>query len=259
MTPNYEVTQDLSQNEWQTLYRGYRVTDQKPVLLKTLRHGNQAIGCGELLEREFNLLCELSLEGIPRALELLHSGDGGCLVIEDGGGAPLSERLITRPMELGSFFNLAIRLSTILAELHRQNITHRNLNPRGILHNPTTGEVWLADLSLAVKAVDEIQASLPPHLLRGMLAYASPEQTGRMNRATDYRTDFYSLGVIFYELLTGRPPFDSSDALELIHWHIAKTPAAPTDLDPKIPEPLSRIVMKLLAKTAEERYQSALG
>src|SRR5262249_21460450 len=136
---------------------------------------------------------------------------------------------------------------------------HRNLNPRGILHNPTTGEVWLADLSLAVKAVDEIQASLPPHLLRGMLAYASPEQTGRMNRATDYRTDFYSLGVIFYELLTGRLPFDSSDALELIHWHIAKTPAAPADLDPEIPEPLSRIVMKLLAKTAEERYQSALG
>src|SRR5262249_38819001 len=157
MTPNYEVTQDLSQNEWQTLYRGYRLTDQKPVLLKTLRHGNQAIGFGELLEREFNLLCELSLEGVPHALELLHSGNGGCLVIEDGGGALLSDRLITRPMELGSFFKLAIRLSTTLAELHRQNITHRNLNPRGILHNPVTSEVWLTDLSLAVKSVDEVQ------------------------------------------------------------------------------------------------------
>lgn len=259
MTPNYEVTQSLSQNEWQILYRGRRVTDQKPVLLKTIRRGSQAIGCEDLLEREFNLLRELSLDGIPRALELLHSESGSCLVIEDGGGAPLSELLISRHVELDSFFNLAIRLSTILAELHRQNITHRNLNPRGILHNPATGEVWLADLSLAVKAADEVQDSLPPHLLRGMLAYASPEQTGRMNRATDYRTDFYSLGVTFYELLTGRLPFDSSDALELIHWHIAKTPTAPADLDPKIPEPLSRIVMRLLAKTAEDRYQSALG
>ncbi|MCI0388043.1 MAG: sigma 54-interacting transcriptional regulator [Acidobacteria bacterium] len=259
MTPNYEVTQGLSQNEWHTLYRGRRVTDQKPVLLKTLGQGSQAIGCGELLEHEFNLLRELSLEGIPRALELLRSDSGSCLVIEDIGGAPLSELLISRRVELDSFFNLAIRLSTILAELHRQNITHRNLNPRGILHNPATGEVWLADLSLAVKAADEVQDSLPPHLLRGMLAYASPEQTGRMNRVMDYRTDFYSLGVTFYELLTGRLPFDSSDALELIHWHIAKTPTAPAELDPKIPEPLSRIVMKLLAKTAEDRYQSALG
>ncbi len=259
MTPNYEVTQDLSQNEWQTLYRGRRITDQKPVLLKTLRHGNQAISGGELLEREFNLLRELSLEGVPSALELLRSDNGSCLVIEDGGGAPLSDLLISRRMELGSFFNLAIRLSTTLAELHRQNITHRNLNPRGILHNPETGEVWLVDLSLAVKAADEVQDSLPPHLLRGILAYASPEQTGRMNRATDYRTDFYSLGVTFYESLTGRLPFDSPDALELIHWHIAKMPAAPAELDPKIPEPLSRIVMKLLAKTAEDRYQSALG
>src|SRR5262245_39245608 len=119
MTPNYEVTQDLSQNEWQTLYRGYRVTDQKPVLLKTLRRGNQAIGGGELLEREFNLLCELSLEGIPRALALIRSESGSCLVIEDCRGGPRSSPLSDRQVELRSCFSLAIRLCTILAELHR--------------------------------------------------------------------------------------------------------------------------------------------
>jgi Nif-specific regulatory protein len=271
MIPNYEVIQELSlalPNDWQVLYRGRRSTDQKPVLLKTLRQGALSPGHVELLAHEFNLLRELTVEGIPRAVEFLRSAPmdgangaigGGCLVMEDGGGEPLSELPISGRIELNCFFNLAIRLSTILAELHRQNITHRNLNPRGILHNPATGEVWLADLSRAVKATDEVQDSLSPHLLHGMLAYASPEQTGRMNRATDYRTDFYSLGITFYELLTGHLPFDSSDVLELIHWHIAKTPAAPAELDPKIPEPLSRIVMKLLAKTAEDRYQSAAG
>src|SRR5439155_14605266 len=100
---------------------------------------------------------------------------------------------------------------------------------------------------------------MPVHLMRGMLPYISPEQTGRMNRAIDYRTDFYSLGVILYEFLTGAPPFTSGDTLEIIHGHIAKTPPSPSHLDATIPEPLSQIVLKLLAKTAEERYQSALG
>ncbi len=259
MTPNYEVTQDLSQNEWQTLYRGHRVTDQKPVLLKTLRQGSQSIGCAELLEHEFNLLRELSIEGIPRALELLRSDNGSCLVVEDGGGTPLSELLISRRVELESLINLAIRLTQILAELHQRDVVHRNINPRSILLNPATGEVWLADLSLAVRTVGEIQGTLPSHLLRSVLAYVSPEQTGRMNRPIDYRTDFYSLGVTLYELLTGRLPFDSDDALELIHWHIARIPKAPAELDPDIPKPLSQVVMKLLAKSTDERYQSALG
>jgi len=265
MIPNYEVTQDLSLpglNDWQSFYRGRRATDQKPVLLKTLRHGVSRLDQEDLLAREFNLLRELEVGGIPRVVELArpdNTNGGGCLVMEDGGGIPLLELCLVRRIELDIFFKLAIRVSTILAELHRQDIIHRNLNPRGILFNSATGEVWLADLSLAVKAADEIQEPLPAHLLRGVLAYASPEQTGRMNRATDYRTDFYSLGVTFYQLLTGRLPFCSDDTLELIHWHIAKTPPAPAELDPAIPEPISRIVMKLLAKTAEDRYQSALG
>jgi serine/threonine protein kinase len=258
MIPNYEVTQNLLWNDWQTLARGRRITDQKPVLLKMSRRGTQAIGDDELLEREFHLLRELSIAGVPRALELIRSDNGVCLVIEDGGGVPLSEPPARR-LDLDSFFRLAIRLTQILAELHRHDVVHRNISPRSIWLNPATGEVWLADLSLGARAAGEIQEPIPTHLLRYTLAYASPEQTGRMNRATDYRTDFYSLGVTFYELLTGRLPFDSTDALELIHWHIAKTPLPPSEVDPKIPEPLSGIVMKLLAKTAEDRYQSAFG
>ncbi|MFN0084713.1 MAG: sigma 54-interacting transcriptional regulator [Blastocatellia bacterium] len=265
MIPNYEVIHELSPfppNDWQILYRGRRSTDQRAVLLKTPRQVAPDPGHGELLSREFDLLRQLAIGGIPRAVELSRPEggcDGNCLVMEDGGGMPLSEQLASGRLEVGAFLDLAIRLSTILAELHRQNVILRNLNPRGILRNPATGEVWLHDLSLATIAAEDVQEPLPAHLLRSVLAYTSPELTGRMNRASDYRADFYSLGILFYELLIGRRPFDSPDALELIHWHIAKQPVAPAELDPKIPEPLSRIVMTLLAKTAEDRYQSAAG
>jgi predicted ATPase len=262
MIPNHEFIQELWQNDWQTLARGRRITDQRPVLLKLIRRGVQLFASGELLEHEFHLLQQLSIAGIPRALELLPADNANgnrCLVLEDVGGTPLSELLCGRPLELDSFFGLAIHLVTILAELHRRDITHRNISPRSILFDPLTGGACLADLSLAVHSSGEIQEALAPYLLQANLPYASPEQTGRMNRVPDYRTDFYSLGVCFYELLTGRPPFESSDALELIHWHIAKVPAAPAEIDPKIPAPLSDLVMKLLAKTAEDRYQSARG
>src|SRR5262249_52959473 len=127
------------------------------------------------------------------------------------------------------------------------------------LFNPATGELFLLDLALAVQESGLSQAHLPLHLFRSLLPYVSPEQTGRMNRTIDYRTDFYSLGVIFYEMLTGSPPFRSQDDLELIHAPIAKLPRPPAEINRGVPMPLSDLVLKLLAKTAEERYQSALG
>ena len=257
--PNYEIVQELSGNEWHLLCRGRRLEDQVPVLLKTQRRNTQSTVEAELLEREFETLNRLGVEGVVRAYELLRFDGSTCLVLEDPGGTPLQTLLSSHSRDLDFFFGVAVRLSTIISELHRNGIIHRNVNPRSILVNPVTGEVWLADLSLAVTSLGNTQAALPPHLLRCALKHSSPEQTGRMNRSTDYRTDFYSLGVTLYELLTGRPPFTSDDALEMIHSHIAKTPLAPSYLDPNIPEPLSEIIMKLLAKTAEDRYQSALG
>src|SRR5262249_6700897 len=144
-------------------------------------------------------------------------------------------------------------------ELHRREIVHKHLNPHSILLHPTTGAVCLADFSLSARTASETQTSLAPAPLHSTLAYLSPEQTGRMNRLVDYRTDLYSLGVIFYELLTGVPPFRADDALELIHCHIAKLPTPPSTVNATIPESLSQMVMKVLDKTAEERYQSALG
>lgn len=259
MISNYEFIQYLAQHEWQFLHRGNRFADQKPVLLKTSAQTNRAIDSGKLLEQEFNLLQGLSIVGVPRAIELVDSSKGPFLVIEDEGGMPLQGFEPSHFLRLDSFFNIAVQLTTILAELHRRDIIHRNINPRGILVNPSTGEVSLVDLSLAIQAKDDSPGTLQPSLLNCILPYASPEQTGRMNRLVDYRSDFYSLGVTFYELLTGRLPFSSSDSLELIHCHLARAPAEPAVVDPEIPEPLSRIIMKLLEKTAEDRYQSALG
>jgi hypothetical protein len=211
-----------------------------------------------LLEHEYELLKGRLLPGVIRVHELLRHDRGCCLVLEDRGGTPLQALLTVRRFDLQAFFPLALQLTTILADLHRQEIVHNHINPCSILVHAATGNVCLTDLSFASQ-VGETQAPPPPPSQRGALVYLSPEQTGRMNRAIDYRTDFYSLGVTLYELLTGSPPFRSADVLELIHQHIAMTPAAPADLDPQIPKPLSHIVMKLLAKTAEERYQSASG
>ena len=259
MTPDYEVIRELPLNDWQTLYRARRLADQQPVLLKTRRDVTAGLGHGDLLAHEFRLLRELSIEGLPRAIELLRSENGGCLVLADDGGLPLAELTATERPAPEVFFKVAIRLASILAELHRHNVIHRNLNPYCILYNPATADIRLADLSLAIRAADEVPETLPAPVLRSVLPWASPELTGRMNRAIDYRTDFYSLGVTFYQLLTGRLPFASTDELELIHWQIARMPVAPADLDPQIPESLSQVVMKLLAKSAEDRYQSAAG
>ncbi len=261
MLAGYEVTQELLKNDWQVLVRARRVDDQRPVLLKTIPSHSQWLAHGELLEREFQLLKQLSVPGIPVPIEVVSpevTGERWWLVLEDPGGAPLAELLPARGLGLDAFFQIAIRIANIAGELHRRDIIHRSISTQSVLLNQVNSEVCFADLSLAVRG-NETQAAISTNLLRSRLAYSSPEETGRMNRVIDYRTDFYSLGVTFYEMLIGRLPFNSDDSLELVHWHIARTPEPPSAVDSRIPTALSQIIMKLLAKTAENRYQSTAG
>jgi histidine kinase len=209
MVPDYEVCQELSRNEWFLLYRGRLREDGRSVLLKMPSRDPGSPFEVRLLEHEYTILQGLSLSGVIRVHELVRYDQGCGLVLEDRGGTPLQALLASRRLDLDSFFKLAIQLATILAELHRRETIHKHLNPYSILLHPTTGEVCLADFSLASRTVSEAQTSLPLSLMHSTLAYLSPEQTGRMNRVVDYRTDFYSLGVTFYELLTGGPPFRS--------------------------------------------------
>ncbi len=260
MTPTgYQIAAELCRGEQYVMYRGRREADRVPVLLKSpLRQPARAAQI-EGLRRQFTLLSDLSLPGVPRAYELVRS-DGTCwLVLEDAGAMPLASLLAAGPIELSTFFHLALQLAAILAELHRRDIIHRNIQPESILVHPATRALQLDGFALASRGSGETQTPVPPALLSGALPYMSPEQTGRMNRTTDYRTDFYSLGATFYEMLTGLRPFGATDALELIHSHIASRPVSPAERRAGVPEAVSAIVMKLLEKRAEARYQSAHG
>ena len=258
LIPGYEVDEELSYNTWFRLSRGRSLADGSPVLLKTPVAESSPGMAAQLLAHEHDVLQGLTLAGVIQVRALLRQERTCCLLLEDRGETPLQAIMATRRFDLRAFFPLALQLATILVALHRRGIIHNAIQPASILVDMATGDARLADFCLASQTLDE-SPPLPSTMLQGALLYASPEQTGRMNRAIDYRSDFYNLGATLYEALTGQPPFRSDDPLELMHQHIAVTPPAPAALDPAIPQPLSQLVMKLLAKTAEARYQSALG
>jgi len=169
------------------------------------------------------------------------------------------DQLLGNPLELALFLRLAVSLSAAIDHLHERGIIHKDIKPANVLVDPVAGRCWLRGFGIASKLPRERQPAEPPEFLAGTLAYMAPEQTGRMNRCVDCRSDLYSLGVTLYEMLTGTLPFMASDPMEWVHCHIARQPVAPTEQFETIPPPVSAIIMKLLAKTAEERYQTAAG
>ena len=210
------------------------------------------------LQHAYALRDELDPAWAARPLRLEPRQGRPTLVIEDPGGEPLS-RLMGQPWEITSFLRVAIGIATALAQLHQRGLIHKDIKPANILVNSATGDAWLTGFGIASRLPRERQAPEPPEVIAGTLAYMAPEQTGRMNRSIDSRSDLYALGVTFYEMLTGALPFNASDPMEWVHCHIARQPAPPDERVEGVPGPLSAIVMKLLAKTAEERYQTAAG
>jgi serine/threonine protein kinase len=154
---------------------------------------------------------------------------------------------------------LAIGIATALGKLHQRGLVHKDIKPANILVNGTTGEVRLTGFGIASRLSRERQTAEPPETLAGTLAYMAPEQTGRMNRSIDSRSDLYALGVTFYQILTGSLPFTAADPMDWVHCHLARSPLAPADRSKEVPGVVSAIIMKLLAKTAEDRYQTAAG
>ncbi|PSM47054.1 serine/threonine protein kinase [Chroococcidiopsis sp. CCALA 051] len=243
-----------------TVYRAYRDTDKTSVIIKTPKAERTSIEELTYLKHEYNILHDLKIVGFVQPLALESYQSGLAIIYADFPGISLKRLLESqKKIELNSFLSIAIQLVSTVARLHQHNIIHKDIQPCNILVNSETGQAIFIDLSLASRLPIENQTIRPPELLEGNLAYISPEQTGRMNRALDYRTDFYSLGVTFYEMLTGQLPFQANNPLELIHSHIAKAAVSPREYQPEIPPAIAQIVMKLLAKTAEDRYQSALG
>jgi PAS domain S-box-containing protein len=237
------------------LYRGSG-DGLAPILLVAAEEGS--FGCVERLEHEYALKAELDADWAARPVALTHYNDRMTLVLEDPGGAPV-DRLLGRPLDVSDFLRIAIPLAGALRRVHERGLIHKDIKPANILVDAASGGVWLTGFGIASRLPREHQAPAPPEVLAGTLAYMAPEQTGRMNRSVDSRSDLYALGVTFYEMLTGQLPFTAADPMEWVHCHIARQPVPPNEQVAGVPGPLSAIVMKLLAKTAEERYQTAAG
>ncbi|WP_437586190.1 AAA family ATPase [Sorangium sp. So ce1000] len=257
-SPRYRVLEVLHQGADTILYRALRGEDGRPVVLKVLRRDRASPRALGRLQHELEIARALDAPIVVKAHAIEAFGDQVALVLEDFGGRSL-DQLVHGPMPLERFFPLALRLAAALAELHRRHVIHKDIKPPNLLFNPDTGEVKITDLGIASRLPREHQHLTHEGHVEGTLAYMAPEQTGRMNRWIDGRTDLYSLGVAFYELLTGTLPFRASDPVEWVYCHIAQTPIAPHALVPSIPPQLSAVVLKLLSKAAEERYQSAAG
>ncbi|HEY0801701.1 MAG TPA: serine/threonine-protein kinase PknK, partial [Steroidobacteraceae bacterium] len=210
------------------------------------------------LAHEYSFKDELESTWAVRPLELVQDRGRTVLVLEDSGGELLGGLLGT-PMEVGRFLRLAVGVAAALGKVHQHGLIHKDIKPTNILVNTASGEVRLTGFGIASRLTRERQPPAPPEVIAGTLAYMAPEQTGRMNRSIDSRSDLYSLGVTLYEMLTGSLPFTASDPMEWVHCHIARKPAPPSGRLNAVPAPVSAIVMKLLAKTAEERYQTAAG
>ncbi|MEH1772655.1 trifunctional serine/threonine-protein kinase/ATP-binding protein/sensor histidine kinase [Nostoc sp.] len=267
--PGYQVSEELYNGSRTLVYRAVREIDSLPVVIKLLKNPYPSFSELVQFRNQYMIAKNLNSSTIIQTYSLKTHQNGYVLVMEDFGGISLKDyfaRDQTRDIGfLEEFLQIAIALCNTLDILIRHRVIHKDIKPANILIHPETKEVKLIDFSIASLLPRETQSLMSPSVLEGTLGYLSPEQTGRMNRGIDYRTDFYSLGVTFYELLTGQLPFQSHEPMELVHCHIAKLPpllgerGEGTGNREEIPQVLCDIVMKLMAKNAEDRYQSAFG
>jgi len=265
----YEVGEQIFASVNSAVYRGRRFADGQTVILKLLNVDYPSPKQLASYRQEYEILRQLKHEGVVRVFALEEIEHRPVLVLEDFGGIPLhrwyAKARARSPVPLALFLPIAVRIAEILNYIHQAHVIHKDINPNNILiseqnpFDPETQTLKLIDFGISTRLSRENPALAAPGLLEGTLPYISPEQTGRMNRVIDYRTDFYSLGATFYELLTDRLPFPTEEPLELVHGHIAGAVEFPSNLPHPVPDMLQRIVLKLMAKNAEDRYQSAWG
>src|ERR1700682_5083374 len=240
-----------------SLYRGSG-DGLDPILLVAPVGEDSARESVKRLEHEYALRTLLDPDWAARPVALASRDGRLTLVLEDPGGEPL-DRVLGRPMDVAQFLRIAVPLAAALRKVHERGLIHKDVKPANVLVDLARGGVWLTGFGIASRLPREHRVPEPPEVIAGTLAYMAPEQTGRMNRSVDSRSDLYALGVTFYEMLTGTLPFTAADPMEWVHCHIARQAVPPDERVAGIPGPLSAMVMKLLAKTAEDRYQTAAG
>ncbi len=257
--PGADVLEEIYRSDRTVVVRERPAGTGAPVIVKTLSEEHHDPRDVLRLTHEHEILQSLDSPGIIRSPGLERRGGSYALLLEDFGAVSLDRHIATHRVDIASFLGIAAQVTEALGAVHDRGVIHKDINPSNILINFSTGQVKISDFGIASFLERESLSDTNPHLLEGTLPYISPEQTGRMNRAIDYRTDFYSFGATLYEILLGWPPFQSGDPMELVHSHIARRPIPPSELNREIPPAVSAIVMKLLSKTAEERYQTARG
>ncbi len=265
-SPAYTLQDRLHEGQHAIIFRGVLTDVGTPVVIKLLKADYPSPRALAQLRREYETLRAIDLPGVIKVHALVDHGNGLALIMEDSGGVPLSDVIAGNALPLRQALEIALSAARTLAELHQRSIVHKDIKPHNILlgrsdgrHGGPWDQVKLIDFGIAMHLAHELARPTGPDSLEGTLLYMSPEQSGRVNRVVDPRTDLYSLGVTLYEMLTGGPPFAAGDALELVHSHIARVPVPPRTRAPELPQVVSDIVVRLLAKAPEDRYQHALG
>ncbi|MGI9284227.1 MAG: AAA family ATPase [Pseudomonadales bacterium] len=253
---SYQVDELIYESDNSLVYRGHQEEGGQKAILKVLKQDYPTPQELTRYKQEYQLTHDLEAPNVVRAYGLEKYQNTLVIFLEDFGGHSLSLLFENQQLPIKQFLELAVLITEALQQVHKANVIHKDINPSNIILNQKTGQLKLIDFGISTKLSRENLTIQNPRGLEGTLPYMSPEQTGRMNRFLDYRTDLYSLGATFYKLLTGRAPFEGDDALEIVHQHLAKSPKLP-QRESKIPEVVSEIVLKLLAKNAEDRYQSA--
>ncbi|MEA5553438.1 AAA family ATPase [Anabaena cylindrica UHCC 0172] len=255
----YEILVKIYESDNSLVYKATIQPDHQPVILKILK--DDYPDADELFryKQEYEIIHSLNVQGVIKAYNLQRYKNSLVILLEDFGGQSLKLLMSKHQLSLEESLTIAIKITESLGDIHNANIIHKDINPANIVYNPETKQLKIIDFGISSRLSQENQTIFNINKLEGTLAYIAPEQSGRMNRGIDYRSDFYSLGVTLYEMLTYQLPFETNDPVELVHCHLAQNPKRPDELISSLPLTVSNIVIKLLAKTPEERYQSAWG
>lgn len=255
----FQFNEQIFKNDRTLIHRGTRTADNTAVVIKLSSSAYPTHFELSRLKHEYEVLSQLDIDGVLQTHSLEKHHNGLALILEAFDGRPLSEAIPSSGMPLPKFLDLAIAMAKIIDGVHGKGVIHKDVNPRNFLLNGASGKLNIIDFGLASFLQRQEQEAINPGLLEGSLPYMSPEQTGRMNRGIDYRTDYYSLGITYYEMLAGKRPFHADDAIGWVHCHIAKTPPPIRTLRPDVPPVVENIIFKLMSKKAEDRYHSITG
>lgn len=256
---NYFIIDTIYKTQRTRIDKAVRVKDNLPVIIKSLNNAYPTEKDLKRFANGFNIVHDQNNDNLLQVYELDPDYNQPAFAMEDTGGKSLDHIISKHPLSISQFLEIALQILDNLKHIHECQIIHLDINPSNIIWNSATNQIKIIDFEMAIRKRDKGHLIFESDQIQGSLAYISPEQTGRLKQSVDYRSDFYSLGVTFYELLTQQKPFISDDYLETIYCHIAKAPENPSKLNSNIPETLADIILKLMAKMPEERYQSHTG